>query len=91
MLGAEQTVTTFDKSGQIKTATTVTNANGTKSQQTNTVNGLKSMVTDERYDLSLLNGLKVTAQKKSILTSQQLLHPIQLTMRVSLVISVIRM
>lgn len=64
VLGAEQTVTTFDKSGQIKTVTTVTNANGTKSQQTNTVNGLKSMVTDERYDLSLLNGLKVTAQKE---------------------------
>ncbi|WP_259682224.1 hypothetical protein [Lactiplantibacillus pentosus] len=64
VLGAEQTVTTFDKSGQIKTVTTVTNANGTKSQQTNTVNGLKSMVTDERYDLSLLNGLKATAQKE---------------------------
>lgn len=64
MLGAEQTVTTFDKSGQLKTVTTVTNANGTKSQQTNTVDGLKSMVTGEQYDLGLLNGLKVTAQKE---------------------------
>ncbi|MDN3984412.1 MucBP domain-containing protein [Lactiplantibacillus plantarum] len=64
VLGAEQTVTTFDKSGQLKTVTTVTNANGTKSQQTNTVDGLKSMVTGERYDLGLLNGLKVTAQKE---------------------------
>lgn len=64
VLGAEQTVTTFDKSGQLKTVTTVTNANGTKSQQTNTVDGLKSMVTGEQYDLGLLNGLKVTAQKE---------------------------
>ncbi|MCG0772705.1 cell surface protein precursor [Lactiplantibacillus plantarum] len=64
VLGAEQTVTTFDKSGHLKTVTTVTNANGTKSQQTNTVDGLKSMVTDEQYDLELLNGLKVTAQKE---------------------------
>ncbi|ARK35717.1 cell surface protein precursor [Lactiplantibacillus plantarum] len=64
VLGAEQTVTTFDKSGQLKTVTTVTNANGTKSQQTNTVDGLKSMVTGEQYDLELLNGLKVTAQKE---------------------------
>ncbi|MDY8146424.1 MucBP domain-containing protein [Lactiplantibacillus plantarum] len=64
VLGAEQTVTTFDKSGQLKTVTTVTNANGTKSQQTNTVDGLKSMVTGEQYDLGLLNGVKVTAQKE---------------------------
>nr|WP_285299397.1 MucBP domain-containing protein [Lactiplantibacillus plantarum] len=64
VLGAEQTVTTFDKSGQLKTVTTMTNANGTKSQQTNTVDGLKSMVTGEQYDLGLLNGLKVTAQKE---------------------------
>ncbi|GAB6200578.1 hypothetical protein YMSE1_29570 [Lactiplantibacillus plantarum] len=64
VLGAEQTVTTFDKSGQLKTVTTVTNANGTKSQQTNTVDGLKSMVTGEQYDLGLLNGLKVTAQEE---------------------------
>lgn len=64
VLGAEQTVTTFDKSGQLKTVTTMTNANGTKSQQTNTVDGLKSMVTGEQYDLELLNGLKVTAQKE---------------------------
>lgn len=52
VLGAEQTVTTFDKSGQLKTVTTVTNANGTKSQQTNTVDGLKSMVTGEQSESS---------------------------------------
>lgn len=68
-LGNEQTVTTFDKSGKLNTETTVANANGTQSQQTDDVDGLKSVVTAEKYALTLTNGLKVVANKTIALNS----------------------
>lgn len=45
------------------------NANGTQSQQTDDVDGLKSVVTAEKYVLTLTTGLKVVANKTIALNS----------------------
>ncbi|WP_237756498.1 MucBP domain-containing protein [Lactiplantibacillus herbarum] len=78
-LGSEQTLTTFDKSGKINTQTTTANNNGTLSKQVDAVDGLKSVVTAEKYDLNLTNGLKVVATKNINLdgTSSTVIRPVQ--------------